>query len=69
MQAPSIFIGEFYFCRFQPSFPHLLSPGNPDAVSIPVPVNFTLCSSLDPLLAQGLLQLPCQSQGSDLQGH
>lgn len=58
MQAPSIFIGEFYFCCFQPSFLHLLSPDNPNAVSIPVPLNFGPCPSLKPLLSQGLLQWP-----------
>lgn len=56
MQAPSIFIGEFYFCCFQPPFLHLLSPGNPNAVSIPVPLNFGLYLPLKPLLAQGLIQ-------------
>lgn len=34
MQAPSIFIGEFYFCCFQPSFLLPLSPDNPDALEL-----------------------------------
>lgn len=53
MQAPSIFVGEFYFCRFQPSFLHLLSPANPDAVSIPVPLNFDPCPPLKPFPGTG----------------
>lgn len=56
MQAPSIFIGEFYFCCFQPSFLHLLSPGNPDALSIPVPLSFGSCPTPNPPLAQALIQ-------------
>lgn len=50
MQAPSIFIGEFYFCCFQPSFLLPLSPDNPDALELwPHP-------PLKLLLAQGLIQ-------------
>ena len=53
MQAPSIFVGEFSFCCFQPSFLQLPSPANSDAVSIPVPLSFVPCPPLKPLPGTG----------------